>query len=453
MIRSLALLISTAGLAGCAVQPLTTDGKTPAAERQILLTVPQAGAAATALVGAPNRYYLRRGGYGPTPSVERTLNQLAREYGLVRVDGWPIPSLDVYCEVFEIAAEASVDSVVAGLANDPRIDLVQPMNTFDTLSSRYDDPYEDLQPSVAQLELEQAHTLATGKSVDIVVVDTAVDALHPELRGHISVNRDLVDGGRPPRRGEVHGTAIAGVIGSAANNAEGIVGVAPDVRIAVLRACWSTGPNSAASRCTSFTLAQALEMAIRLEPRIVNLSLAGPNDPLLAELLDEVIARGIIVVAAEPASPSAHNDFPSSHPGVIAAGSAQSRGLRAGGYVLAAPASEVLTTTPGSGYAFLSGNSLAAAHVSGVIALLLEADPSLGADAAVALLSATSVSFEGRRSINACRALEQLEGRHAAVSRPAGPGAGTLECESVSINAARLLGHPAAASPVTASSR
>jgi subtilisin family serine protease len=249
----------------------------------------------------------------------------------------------------------------------------------------------------------------------------------------------------------VHGTAIAGVIGSAANNREGIVGVAPDVRIEALRACWPIGPNSAASRCTSFTLAQALEMAIRLEPRIINLSLAGPDDPLLARLLDEAIAHGIIVVAAEPVSPSADNAFPSSHPGVVAAGSTEPGNVRAGGYVLAAPASEVLTTTPGSGYAFLSGNSLAAAHVSGVIALLLEADPSLGAGEAVAVLSATSVSLEGRRSINACRALEQLEDRRSGgVSRPAGTG--TLTCESPSTNAARLLVHPAA-SPVTASSR
>src|SRR5690606_21862937 len=102
------------------------------------------------------------------------------------------------------------------------------------------------------------------------------------------------------------------------NNREGIIGIAPDARIAALRACWPVNGSSSGAQCSSFTLAQALETAIELDPALVNLSLTGPTDPLLSRLLDEAMERGIVIVAAEPATLDAAV-FPASHAGVIAA--------------------------------------------------------------------------------------------------------------------------------------
>jgi subtilisin family serine protease len=79
-------------------------------------------------------------------------------------------------------------------------------------------------------------------------------------------------------------------------------------------------------------------------------------------------------------------------------------------YTLAAPADEVLTTTPGAGYAFLTGNSLAAAHTSGVVALLMERQPDLDAERIAAILTATTTYSAGSASINACRAVARLGG-------------------------------------------
>ncbi len=79
-------------------------------------------------------------------------------------------------------------------------------------------------------------------------------------------------------------------------------------------------------------------------------------------------------------------------------------------YRLGAPATEVLTTTPGARYAFLSGNSLAAAHTTGVVALLMEREPTLDVERITALLSGTMTSTTGYQSINACRALDRLTG-------------------------------------------
>jgi hypothetical protein len=395
MIRALSSITVAVLLAGCAGTAPLGRGERAATDydRQILLTLPGDGAMAAAFGGQPGKRYLRRRSYGPPASIDQALDALAAKHRIERVEGWPIRSLGIYCEVFRVPDGIVLDGLIAALMSDPRVDLVQRMNLFETLTSRYDDPYAGLQSSVLQLGLEQAHELATGKGVTVAVIDSAVDASHPDLMGHVRVGYDLV-GRDTALRGEVHGTAVAGIIASTAGNSEGIVGIAPDVDIAALRACWAIEPGGSAARCSSFSLAQALETALDLEPGVINLSLAGPSDSLLERLLAEAIRRGIIVVTAEPEH-AGGDAFPASLPA-------------APHHLLAAPASEILTTVPQAGYAFMSGSSLAAAHVSGVIALLLERSPSISAADVAALLTQTAVGTVDAESINACGALEEL---------------------------------------------
>jgi subtilisin family serine protease len=281
---------------------------------------------------------------------------------------------------------------------------------FNTQATRYDDPYVGLQSAATALDVEGAHELATGRGVSIAIIDSAIDADHPDLKGRVRLARNLVAGHPVPRGGEVHGTAIAGVIASAVNNHEGIIGVAPNVTIAALRACWSDDDGGLAAQCTSFSLAQALEVALVLEPNVINLSLAGPDDPLLSRLLDRVIERGIVVVAAQPSAAARTMGFPASHPHVLSAHSSVTPINSDSPYALAAPADDVLTTTPGAGYAFLTGNSLAAAHATGVVALLMERQPDLDAERIAAILTATTTYNAGSASINACRAVARVAG-------------------------------------------
>jgi subtilisin family serine protease len=411
VIRSSLALCSALLLAACAgAGPSKHDAATNAsagAAREILLTVRQPENLALGLTGAPNQRYAQRR-YGPPPSVERILTQLAREHRLERVDGWPIASLSVYCEVFAVTDDRSLDAVIAELKADSRVELVQRMNVFETQAAGYDDPYAELQTSSAQMDIADAHRLATGRGVSIAIIDSAVDASHPDLHGRVRVARNFVEAGPAPRGGEVHGTAIAGIIASAANNRLGIVGVAPDVTIASLRACWAVTRDSVAAQCSSFSLARALEVALDLRPNVVNLSLAGPDDPLLGRLLDELIERGIIVVAARAERGVSGHEFPASHPRVLAAHSAADVFDEPSRYALGAPATDVLTTTPGAKYAFLSGNSLAAANTAGVVALLLERGPHADVDRIAEVLTDTTTHTAGGASINACRALERL---------------------------------------------
>ena len=115
-----------------------------------------------------------------------------------------------------------------------------------------------------------------------------------------------------------------------------------------------------------FSLAQALVAADESGVDIVNLSLAGPADPLLTQLVTRGLVHGTIVVGSVP--PDGRRDgFPVGIAGVIAADSSAPAARSAS--VLYAPGNNVLTLAPGGQYDFASGSSLAAAHVTGVLAL------------------------------------------------------------------------------------
>jgi hypothetical protein len=404
------LLVALLGLlAGCASSAVRDAAALdPEGGRQILLTVHQDEDLALELRGATSTRYLTRRGYGPSPDVERTLNQLARQHGLTRVDGWLIASLDAYCEVLAVRESVDIDELLETLNDDPRVELAQRMNVFETQLGRYDDPYADLQESALDLEIAPAHELATGQGVTVAVIDSGVDTRHPELR-RVAVSRNFVLGTHGGQS-EIHGTAIAGIIASQVNNSEGIVGVAPNARVVALRACWAVAAASPTAHCSTFTLALALETAMDLGARVINMSLSGPSDALLGELLDEALERGITIVAAGAESASSSDDaFPASHAGVfVAEGAAGDAALAP--RALAAPAKEILTTTPGAGYAFLSGNSLAAAHITGVVALLLERAPEIGSTELLSVLKDSTNDARQTRSISACRALAHVTG-------------------------------------------
>jgi subtilisin family serine protease len=137
------------------------------------------------------------------------------------------------------------------------------------------------------------------------------------------------------------------------------------------------------------------------------------------EVVEEVLERGTTVVAAAMDGADAPG-FPASLPLVIGVVASDSHndvrsGERNRATMLAAPGVEILTTTPGHAYAFLSGTSLAAAHVSGVVALLLEREPMMSPSQIRLVLFATArpVTASGMpaiRLVDACAALARLAG-------------------------------------------
>lgn len=390
----LALALVALGCAGAAPAPKTAAAAEapPPADRQVMVTYPP----------------------GPPAVWARTSAELAQVYSLRILYAWTMTSIGEQCVVFEVPAGRSVRDLMPRLAADRRVGSVQPVETFSTLASpEKKDPYAHLQHSYQTLRLDQAHRMATGKGVRIAVVDTGVDFDHPDLRERVTVANNFVDRGERTFTSDVHGTAVAGVIAASANDV-GIVGVAPGAEIYALKACWQQPPAAREAVCNSYTLAKAMDFALGKGTQVINFSLGGPPDPLLGRLIGVALSKGMVVVAAD-GGPS--RDFPASLQGVIGIrGSDDRKGAPAAGpspaSALAAPAVDVLTTTPKASYDFFSGSSLAAAQVSGVAALLLEKDPKLTPAQVADIIRKTARPLNPNHlaQVDACAAVASVSG-------------------------------------------
>ncbi|HEV8689698.1 MAG TPA: S8 family serine peptidase [Ideonella sp.] len=372
----------------------------------------RAGSSLAAYPAAP-RYLLGQRAAG-------TLAAIAREHGLREAAGWPIAALGWHCVVFELPPGQQRTELLAALARDTRVRLAQPLQDFSTLAEAkpavpsddsglaYNDPYVNLQRGFVDTGAARAHRQSVGAGVRVAVIDTGAATGHPDLAGRVGATRDLVGDSAGRFDADRHGTQVAGIIAAAGNNHEGIVGIAPQARLELFKACWQGADSGGAARCNSFTLAKALGAVLESDARIVNLSLGGPADPLLDRLLALLLRQGRIVVGALPPD-GRRGGFPTGTAGVIAAGVAGSAPHTDGADVIAAPGSDVLTLQPGGAYDYASGSSIAAAHVSGVAALLLSIDPKLDRASLRSLLTPADM-----RSLNAGASLEALTRRQTA---------------------------------------
>jgi hypothetical protein len=359
-------------------------------------------------VGGTAHGYGSGSNYRIGPAAAASIRELGRQYSLTRVSEWPIEPLGMNCVLFRIPPGTTREAVIEKLRGDRRVLIVQPLNEFESATSpSFDDPYARLQANVQALGVAEAHRVSRGSGVRVAVIDTGVDTSHPDLAGRTQLTRNYVDDDDRGFRADRHGTQVAGLIAAATNNGIGIVGVAPDVRLLALKACWQ--PSAAgAGRCNSFTIAQALADALASRAQIINLSLVGPSDPLLAALVGKAVGAGVIVVGADSVDP--RHGFPAKLPGVIPVAEAEADA--ADRAALRAPARDIVTLVPDGHYDFASGNSLATAQVTGVVALLLARNQKLAPARLRELLVKSSMAHDSTRgrylSVNACAALALL---------------------------------------------
>lgn len=324
--------------------------------------------------------YRQRGDdYQSSTWSERVSNQLAEDYDLKKMAEWPMTEVGVQCVVYQIADKTSLASAIAHLSKDNRVEIVQNMNVFKTEAHHYNDPYFKLQANLQQMQINLAHGKATGQDITIGMIDTGVDLDHPELAGQVSKNENFAKGISTSFSTDLHGTAVAGVMVAIRDNAKGIIGVAPNAKLVALKACWPDKKDAIEAVCNSYTLALAVNSAIKAGVDILNMSLTGPNDPVLALLLNKAMAKGIVVVAADTGSADSAANFPASLKDVVSVQSIKQTDSVPGSLVesITAPGEKILTTLPHGTYDFISGSSIAAAEVSGVVALLLELKPDL----------------------------------------------------------------------------
>lgn len=400
-LRAALSLLLTVLLAGCASQPEILSPE-EAYTRNVLFTVPVSGSSLPTSAVASSF-----AGTGSGGSPQNIIQAVLKFHGLTKVSQFSLHTLNVEAVVADIGPEKDLQDVVNALAKDKRVESVQTVKPYKLLA--YNDPYFELQATVNGDRIDAIHRSSTGKNVTVGIIDSGVDRQHPELAERIVYTRNLVTHDQDAFDRDEHGTAVAGIIASAANNDVGIVGVAPDVGLMVFKACRQEETTRRTS-CDSVSIIKALSDALVQQPDILNMSLAGPVDEVIARLLRRAHDRGMILIAAVNETVGEEDSFPANLPEVIPVSTAIGE-LSELGWVIRAPGTDMLTTAPGATYGFKSGSSMASAYVSGIVALMKERDPALTGDRAQYYLRTTSRSDESDRPVvDMCAALRETPG-------------------------------------------
>lgn len=307
-------------------------------------------------------------------------DEVASRHGLTRLDAIDVGLVGVRVQKYAIDDGRSVQQVASALAADTDAGPVQ-YNFLYRLNGPAAKAASPAQYSLAKLAVGPAHEIAKGENIRIAVIDTGVDRSHPALRDNVAETFDAVDDGRAAIH--PHGTAIAGLIAGK----DKVQGVAPMARLLAIRAFY-LNPGDKTPETTSFILLRAFDWAARQNARIFNMSFAGPADALVEKALRAVREKGaVLVAAAGNGGAEAPPAYPAAYAGVIAITAHDNKDrlfkdANHGDYLaVAAPGVDILVPAPMKKYGYSSGTSLAAAHVSGLAALLLELRPD--ADAAM----------------------------------------------------------------------
>lgn len=308
----------------------------------------------------------------PELSAEAVV-ELARRHGLTVVGRRHLATLDVQFATLAPRGAGAGTELLARLRAERGVRAVQARVLHAVAGMPTKDPYFDLQQRTRQGGVARLLQRGHGLNVRIAVIDTGVDLAHPDLRGQVVEARNFVGSNPVAVPAEFHGTAVTGLIAARGGNGIGIHGLADQAHVYALRACWE--PSYGYGVCSTDTLAQALDYAIELRARIINLSVAGPDDPLLARLIERAVELGATVFGAIGEEPG--QNFPTNIAQVIAVEQNRRGEVVVPGARLTIPGQQLLTTVPGGRYDFVSGPSFATAHASGVAAVMLELEPHL----------------------------------------------------------------------------
>jgi subtilisin family serine protease len=357
---------------------------------------------------------------------QRVASELERRLGVKLLRVAPLPALEAHLGLF--LTQASVYETASRAEQVEGVLLAQPNKRYLTAAEAAAPPPE-MQYSLKRIRADAAQRHASGKGVTVAVLDTGVDASHPALKGQVAASVDFTAPDIPGGAGEIHGTAVAALIAAkdALPAAAGgsMKGVAPGAQILAVKCCRQLAPNAPAAVCTSETIARGLDYAIGKAARVINLSLGGPEDRLVRLLVEGALGREILLVAAA-GNRSERPSYPAALDGVLAVTATDLRDERyaeaaIGPHLtLAAPGVEVLSALAGKRYHFFTGTSMATAHVSGALALLLEVRPTLRPQDARTLLETTAVDLGqpgrdflfGHGRLDACRAIEDMMGKN-----------------------------------------
>ncbi|AVH98327.1 type VII secretion-associated serine protease mycosin [Streptomyces sp. WAC00288] len=269
------------------------------------------------------------------------------------------------------------------------------------------------------LRTTEAWRTTRGEGITVAVLDTGVDAEHPDLEGSVLPGHDLIGFGaaRGDRAWAQHGTAMAGIIaghGHGPDGEDGVLGIAPEAEILPVRVILESSDKARdkARKSRGTALAQGIRWAADHGADVINLSLGDDSESAHPDAGEDAavqyaLSKGVAVVASagNGGEKGDHASYPAAYPGVIAVTAVDRYGTRASFSTrrwyatVSAPGVDIVMAYPDRRYYEGWGTSAAAAFVSGAVALVRAAHPDLTPAQIKTLLIDTARSRpEGGRS-------------------------------------------------------
>ena len=270
------------------------------------------------------------------------------------------------------------ERVKAALAKNPHIAFVEENHVAEPTAVPNDSSYGS-QWHLPKIQAPQGWDITTGAaSFPIAIIDSGVDADHPDLASKLMTGRNFLDGSVNTDDTHGHGTSVAGAAAAASNNGTGISGVSWGSPIMPLQVF-----NSTTSALYS-TIASAITWATDNGAKVINISMAGSTSSLTMEnAINYAWNKGVIVVASAGNSSTSAPYYPAACKNVVSVSATTSSDLKAswsnfGATVdVAAPGASIYTTTKGGGYGSVNGTSFSSPITAGLVALIWSANPTL----------------------------------------------------------------------------
>jgi hypothetical protein len=245
---------------------------------------------------------------------------------------------------------------------------------------------------LAKIGAPAAWDLSKGAGVTIAILDSGVDAAHPDLAAKLVPGWDFYENDATPNDANGHGTRVAGAAAAATNNAVGVAAVGWSAKLMPLRVA---GPTGAAS---AWAVTQALAWGVDHGARVLNLSFGNVGDSLaVVDAAAHAVAQGAVVVVA--AGNCACDETTPARPELLTVGATNELDVlgdfssRGSHLDVVAPGLRIWTTDRNGAYGKYKGTSYSTPVASGVVALMLAANPELDAADVAALLEETAVDL------------------------------------------------------------
>lgn len=250
------------------------------------------------------------------------------------------------------------------------------------------DNIRDAQWHLAYLGMSDAQSISRGNGVTVGLVDTGVDASHPDLSNAVASGSEVGGVGDGRSDSDGHGTSMAGLIAARGRTTSiGALGIAPGSIVIPIKI----------RDQRPLTVAAAIDQASVRGVKVICLALGTSGDRELEAAVNRARAADIVVVASAGNAPGVGVQAPARYSGVVAAVGVDRTGNHAAISVtgpeamLAAPAEEVISTSLSGGYDKGKGTSAAAAIIAGVVALIRSKFPTLDATEVVHRMTATAI--------------------------------------------------------------